>query len=431
MAATYQAVGIHDQFGRMWAFLFSLGAMFFFFRLAREYLSIFASTIAFAFFAFNPLVVDLSTAVQPEGLMILFYIAAAYFFVRWIRTDSNAHFVAATILTALTLLSKATSAHIGIFFGILLIQKYGWSVFRQGKVWVFGIVSVVPAALWYLHAKNLWLTYGNSLGVSNEYHWIGRDFLTNPEFIKGILRLELIHVWVIFGAIVAAFALWRGYREEVAKHALIWLASIFVFYVIACRTAADDWAYYYHIFSIPPAALLIGLGMKTLGDAAREFRENYSKQTLLANLTRLATLFVVTAIMASAFLLEARQLRSNLLDKRLEVPAYKFANDLRPTLTTNGLIVASGAHCTDADGYQVAYNASYMFYWLDRKGWNVCVEDQSAARLQELRDRGAVYFVAEKKYLGAKPPFESEMRQKFPAVSEGPDLVVFDLTKAR
>ena len=191
MAVTYEFVGIHDNVGRMWAFVFSLGAMFFFFRLAHEYLGLFASTIAFAFFAFNPLVVDLSTAVQPEGLMIFCYIAAVFFFVRWIRNDRNSDFAATTLLTAVTLLAKATSAHIGIFFGILLVQKYGWSVCRQFKVWIFGVVTVVPAALWYLHAKSLWLTYGNSLGVSNEYHWIGRDFFTNTEFIKGIFRIEL------------------------------------------------------------------------------------------------------------------------------------------------------------------------------------------------------------------------------------------------
>ena len=415
----------------MWALLFSLGAMFFFFRLAREYLGIFASTVAFAFFAFNPLVVDISTAVQPEGLMILCYIAAAFFFVRWIRGDRNSDFIAATLLTAMTLLTKATSAHIGIFFGVLLLQKYGWSALRQFKVWIFGIVTVVPAALWYLHAKSLWLTYGNSLGVSNEYHWIGRDFFTNSEFIKGIFRIELLHVWVIFAAIVAAFGIWRGYRDDIAKHALIWLGSVIVFYIVACRTTADDWAYYYHIFSMPPAALLIGLGMKKLCEATRELRDTNDEYSLPMNLTRLATLVVVSVIMASAFLLEAKQLRSNLFEKRVEVPAYKFARESQSSLTSDGLIVSSGGHCVDENGYQVAYDASYMLYWLDRKGWDVCVEDQTPARIQELRNKGAVYFVGEKKYMDAKPPFQNEMRQMFPAVAESNDLVVFDLTKPR
>src|SRR5437868_2179977 len=78
-AATYKIFGEHDQIGRVWAFLFSLGALFFFFKLAREYLSPFPAIIAFAFFALNPLAVEQSTAIQPEGLTLLGYIAAVYF----------------------------------------------------------------------------------------------------------------------------------------------------------------------------------------------------------------------------------------------------------------------------------------------------------------------------------------------------------------
>lgn len=430
MAATYEGVGVHDHIGRMWAFLFSLGAMFFFFRLAREYLDIIAATVAFAFFAFNPLVIDLSTAVQPEGLMICCYIASVYFFVRWLRADRNIDFAAAAALTALTLLSKATSAHIGIFFGILLLQKYGWSVLRQAKVWVFGVVTMLPAAMWYLHAKSLWLTYGNSLGVSNEYHWIGRDFFTNSQFITGIFRIELLHVWVVFGGLVALFGLWRGFEHDAAKKALLWLASVLVFYIVACRTTADDWAYYYHIFSIPAAALLVGLGAKKLFESADVIRTGYRSAGSLTNLTRLATLGVVTVILLSAFLLEAKQLRANFLEKQLDVPAYRFARDLQPALAAPGPIVASGGHCVDADGYQVAYNASYMFYWLDRKGWNVCVEEQSAARLRELAGKGAVYFVAERKYLAANPSAEAETRASFATLTENADFVVFDLSRA-
>ena len=219
-AVTYKIFGVHDWFGRAWVFLFSLGTLFFFFRLAREYLSVFASTVAFAFFALNPMMVETATSIQPEGLMIFTYIAAAYFFVRWLKTERNVYFWPAAAITALTLLAKAPAAHIGLFFGALLIEKFGWRVVRQSKVWIFGALSILPSALWYFHAKNLWIVYGNSLGVSNEYHWVGWDFFTDAEFVSGILRSEFLYVWVSFGLIVGAFAIWRGYAEETAKHFL-------------------------------------------------------------------------------------------------------------------------------------------------------------------------------------------------------------------
>ena len=213
-AVTYKIFGIHDEFGRMWAFLFSICALFFFYRLAREYLEFFPAITAFAFFAFNPLIVLMATAIQPEALMLFAYIAAVYFFIRWLKHSQNSDFWPAVLMTALTLLAKAPSAHIGLFFGILLIEKYGWKLVTQSKVWLFAILSVLPSVLWYVHANNLWKTYGNSLGVSNEYHWIGWDFFTDTGFVSGILRSEFLYVWAVFGLIVGAFEIGRASCRE-------------------------------------------------------------------------------------------------------------------------------------------------------------------------------------------------------------------------
>lgn len=427
-AISYEVFGINDRLGRVWAFFFSLGALFFFFRLAREYLGEFASIIAFAFFALNPLIVDESTAIQPEGLMLFTYIAAVYFFVRWLKTAKNSQLFGATTMTALTLLSKAPAAHIGLFFGILLLEKYGINAVKLSKVWLFGAFSLLPAALWYFHAKNLWLTYGNSLGVSNEYHWIGLDFFQSGYFIEGILSLEFHFVWISFGLIVAAFAVWKGYKEPVGKHSIVWLVSIFTFYIIAARTTSEVWANYYHVFSIPPAALIFGFGIKKLWDSTQEFYDGFSSRSLLSNVSRIAIIFVVIAATFGTLLFEAKRVRANFLDKRVSDDAHACAQQIRPAMKTEGLIVASGGHCVDKNGYELAYNASFMFYWLDRKGWNICVEDQSSDKIAFFAAKGAKYFVAQKSMLNRKPDFEEELRQTYLVTAECDEFIVFDLT---
>ncbi len=426
-AVTYKLLGIHDQIGRIWSFLFSLGCLFFFFKLAREYLGIFASSIAFAFFAFNPLIFEASTSIQPEGLMLFAYITSVYFFVRWVKTDRDRDFWLAVITIALTILAKAPSAHIGLFFGVLLIGKFGWSVFKQARVWMFGILSLLPAAIWYIHAKSLWTSYGNSLGVSNEYHWIGRDFFTDPSFVSGILRIEVVSVWAVFGVLVAAFVVWRGYREQLAKHALFWLASALTIYVVAARTTSEDWASYYHIFSVPAAALIIGLGVRKLWEYAREFADKYSQHTPAAIFAKVCIVFIVVAATASSLLFEAKTVRANFLDHRVEDPSYTFAQRLKPLLKHDGLILVSGGHCVDPKGYPVAYNASFMFYWLERKGWNMCVEAQSAQKTREYSLNGAKYFLAQKSFLREKPGFEGELRIAYPLIAESDEFAVFDL----
>jgi hypothetical protein len=430
-AITYKELGFHDQLARVWAFLFSLGTLLFFYRLVREFLDDIPAIAATAFFYFNPLTVELSTSVQPEGLMIMAYVAATYFFVRWIKTDELSAFAGAAAMTALALLAKASAAHIGLFFGLVLLQKYGVAAVKQARIWLFGLISVVPGALWYVYAKGLWKTYGNSLGVSNEYHWIGPDFFTNPYFVKGILANESTYVWVTFGVFIAAYGLWKGFRDELARYCVLWLISVFIFYAVASRTTADEWAYYYHIFSVPAFALLFGLGVRELIAMVRETIASYSQISVSSKLVRGTVPAAALVAVLLTFALEAKQVRANYQEVRSGNPEQAFAQTIKPQMVKPGLILASGGHCTDPDGYQVAYNASYMFYWLDRKGWNVCVEQQSVDAVREFAARGAVYFVAERKYLRAAPELEDDLRRAYTAVAANTDIIVFDLTATR
>lgn len=427
IAVSYKIFGVHDFLGRIWAFLFSLGTLGFFYKAAREYLSDLSLVFAFAFFAFHPLIVEFSTSIQPEGLMILCYAGSVCFFLKWLKTDEKKDFIIAALLTALTLLAKATAAHIGLFFAVLLVQKYGFGVLKQTRVRLFGLIALLPALLWYAHAKSLWKTYGNSLGVSNEYHWIGADFLTNSYFVKGILFAEFSVVWVYFGLAVGAFAVLSGFRERVVRHALWWLAAIFVLYVAAARTTADDWASYYHIFSIPPAALLFGFGVGKLAEVFIALFNFYGDFSRFERFKKLAVVAAVGFAVCATFALEARQLRAGFMVNRLTDESFICAAKLKPAMPQSGLILVSGSHCFDSDGYAVAYNASFMFYWLERKGFNICTEEQSIERIQEFAAKGARYFVAQKTIVAEKPNFAVELRQNFKLVGECDEFYVFEI----
>lgn len=427
IAFTYKIFGVHDFIGRAWAFVFSLGAMFFFFRLARYYLDDFFAVFAALFFAFNPLIVDISTSVQPEGLMMFAYVAAAWFFIKWLDEETSKYFWLATGFTALTLLAKATAGHIGLFFGFLLLQKYGMGIFRQSRVWLFGVLSLAPCLLWYVHGKSLWKTYGNSLGVSNEYHWIGPDFFTNPYFLKGILGLELFHVWAVFGIVVGAFAVWRGWREKAFRHAALWLGSAFLMYFAAARTAADDWASYYHVFSVVPVSLIFGFGIKKLWDYIRHSADHFNDFSLSRNFLKLGLVLAVAFSAGTALLYEAVRVRANFLEKRLTDSSFVCAQTIKPKLEKPGLILASGGNCLDPDGYPLAFNSSFMFYWLERKGFNVCVEEESVDKTREYSARGAKYYLVQKSHLKTRPDFESGLRNNFSLVAECDEFLVFDI----
>ncbi|GAC1446485.1 MAG: hypothetical protein NVSMB56_05620 [Pyrinomonadaceae bacterium] len=141
--------------------------------------------------------------------------------------------------------------------------------------------------------------------------------------------------------------------------------------------------------------------------------------------------FSLALFFALTLLTEAREIvrdEKSWDDKR---GLFTCAKMFTPALRQPGLIVASGGACTDADGYAVAYNSSYFFYWTERKGFNVCEAEQSLEKLFSLIPRGARYFIAEKKTLQLKSGFEAELRRNFTVRAECDDAILFELTDTK
>lgn len=481
IAVCYKLFGMHEIIGRVLSFVFSLLAMLFFFKLAGYLLPEKGALVAALFFVLSPLVISISSSLQPEGLMFLCYILAAYFFVRWLDDESRKNYGLAMATTALALLAKASAAHIGLFFGILLFTKMGLKILRQPRIWLFGVGALLPSMVWYKHAHNLWLTYGNSLGISNETHWAGLDLFSNPTFILGIERSELFYVWMPTGVVLGFLALVLRSPTRVVKYSLFWLVAIEAFYLLAARTTGDSWAIYYHVVSIPAVALMIGAGV----DAVIQLRYQRSllralsiasialivilaitdllnlssfdvrllfKLGILLGLSalmlialfvghtekespatsrfvRLNTVVIYFAVLclAATSLYQIRMLRDDFQARATEGSLYACSHEFSSAIPDSVLIVASGGACVDPTGFPVAFNSSYMFYWLDRKGFSICVEQQSIAALKLLSDRGARYFVAEKSAVKMKPGFEAELQRSFPLTMECKDAYLFQL----
>jgi 4-amino-4-deoxy-L-arabinose transferase-like glycosyltransferase len=483
IAVLYKAFGIHESFGRILSFIFSLIALAVFFRLARYLLPGVGAVAAAAFFALSPLVIRISKSLQPDGLMFLCYLLAAYAFIRWIESDSWKYYFIALVSTAIAILAKAPAVHIGLFFAGLLLWKRGFSALRQPRVWFFGVASLLPGVLWYVHARDFWITYGNSLGVSNEYHWAGWDLFTNPSFLLGIGRSELTYVWMPAGALLILLGLLYRRSERAVMYGSGWFCAILLYYFVAARTTGDGWAVYYHVVSVPPIALLFGVGVLAI-----ERLTGWPK--LITGLTTVSviiavclavalglsdagqrivlrhrTVVVVAAVelaVGSVVLLTLKYYGRKMLDWRdwpnsprvylgllglacLPLVAFSEAivirNDISPgpgdrrgcaaafapLIFANTLMLASGGVRKDPTGYPVAYNAPEMFYWLDRKGFNISVEDQSLGAVRSFAQRGARYFVADKARLKEKPGFEAELLREFPLIRQCGGELLFEL----
>lgn len=474
IAALYRLVGYHESAGRFLSYAFALAAMFVFFRLAQFLLPPLGAVAASFFLAVHPLAIGISYSLQPDGLMFLAYVTAAYAFLRWLQSGGPGDYAVAAAAAALAILAKASAAHIGVFFAALLLRAKRHTFLREPAVWLFGVIALLPAVLWYSYAHQFWLRYGNSLGLSNEYHWAGWDLFTDPRFVTGVLRIEAMHVWMPVGLFLGATALWFRRGTRAVSHALYWLLAAGLFYLVAARTMADDWAVYYHVVSVPAVALLAGAGVEALharwdrrsvampaivgaAVAASTFAafalssaghapSATEKATMLLWLPVLAglvafgrplqawmqsdpgtpsrakLLWIAAVIVAATLPFPSAAIRPA-RESALHACAVEFARVVPP----ERLIVVAAANCRDEKGYPIAYNAPYLFYWMDRKGWNLCLQEQGLERLESLAARGARYFVVEKTILRKRPELEARLRERLPIRSECGDAVLFEL----
>ncbi len=469
MAALYKVFGYQEVLGRILIYGFSLLTLLMFFVLARRLLPDWGALVASLFFVLSPLAVRVSNSLQPEGPMLFFYVAAAYAFIRWLESDRWIWYGAALSATALAILVKASAAHIGIFFLFLLLADKGFRALRSAKVWAFGFLALLPGLVWYVHAHHLWLAHGNSLGVSNEYHWLAWDLLKNPfvllKFLLRLIKREALFVWMPLGGFAALAVLWLRKKDKAVKIAFFWLLALALYYLLTIRTTADSWAVYYHVVTVPAAALLLGVGATIIRDRLRQNRPLAISMgmsvfislatiagSVLLGLTydgiiqTAVVLSVLSAIAAiplflapkafnmawivfivsflSIFPFQAVQVGRDLHPRSFQAK-FACALSFKPLIPEGALILASGSVSRDETGRPVAYNASYMFFWTDRKGFNIPSDQLSLDHVQNYIRRGAGYFVLEKDALKASPEFAEELRKKFTLLAECDEAFLF------
>jgi 4-amino-4-deoxy-L-arabinose transferase-like glycosyltransferase len=412
IAVGYKAIGYHEPIGRILSYLFSLATLLSFFSLAKYLLPFWGAVYAALFFALSPLVINISSSLQPESLMFLCYVLAGYCFIRWHSEGQEKYFWSSAVDISMAILAKATAAHLGLFFGVLIWEKVGFAALTKIRFWVFGAIALLLSGLWYFHAHQFWKQYQLSLERPNEYHWVGWDVFTNPAFVLGLARTEVFYVLMPLGILILAFGVFRNRREKAVRYGLWWLLAVGDYYFLAIRTTAAQWAAYYHIVSVPPVALLFGNGVAAI------YHLKADKKWLNS---------VLYLLVGSVFLFQIRQIAVDARNWRT-TDVQSCTQSFATFIPTSALVLTTGGTCVNETGYPAAYNASFMLYWADRKGFNICIEEQSLEAIASFVKRGARYYLAAKSTPQRRSHLEDDLRQVYPVLAECNGYILFQLT---
>lgn len=392
---TYRVAGYHEPIRRGLSALLEIGSLLLFAGLAKRRLSPAGALFAIAAFALNPLLIYLSTAMQPEPLMLFLSLVAIVLVERFDRTGSTMALLGAGAALGGAILAKAPAACLGFVFAWVGLRRLGWGALRRPAVYAAALLALVPPAAWYAWARHFWIDYGNSLGLSNEDPFLGLDMLWPPRFVVGIVKWETLAVITPAGWLLLASALRAGRRE--IGLAWAWLLAVVVFFVVTARTTADDWAFYYHAAAVAPACLLMGSGFAALADDPRQV----PRRAGLA----LGALTLIGLLLSTAALLQARDDRADLLAMR--DCGLRFLRHI----PGDASIVAQGGALRDDQGHPVAHNQSMLFAWLDRKGFTYGNEELSVPTLVGIAARGGRFWIADRSEV--KGSFGSEVADRF------------------
>lgn len=433
VACLYHAFGFHEELLRVVSYALFLAATAVFFRLAHERLSATGSLVACGLFAVNPLAARLATSIQPEPLMFLGYLSAIWFFLRWCDSRRGTDYWLAVAATALAILGKIPAIHIGIVFAGLCFQHFGLACLRRRDVWVFALTAVGIPAGWYVWSHTHWLQHGNSLGMSNEAYLR----ITSGNFLQalsltlpGNLSSEIHWVWTRGGALLGVLMLPFVLRRPADRWLAWWGLALTAYYLVAGRTTSESWATHYHIVSVPYACLMLGYAAQT---APWHSLASLSERWRSAGLSQRGAHLVASAgvwllILSTAYQ-STRYLKWDLHPHGYQ-NLYECAQLFQPHIEPGSRVICSGAGGVDQFGLRRAYNVPYFFYWTHSKGFSLTDEDQTLEHIEQLRQRGAGYYIAERRSLvQVDRAFEAGLRSRYQVLAEHNRAILVRLTE--
>jgi 4-amino-4-deoxy-L-arabinose transferase-like glycosyltransferase len=388
-ALIYAAVGAADD---RWAVVvpFASGVVTvgFAFLFGRRLFGSSTATVGALVLAVSPVFVRFTQLTFPEGPLLAASAGAMYWMLRWHQSGSKTSLLVGGLSASLAVLFKPTALVLGVPFAWLFWLRDGKKTLSNPWFYVFGAVVLIPPVLWYVHALQLALTYGNSFGIlfgGGSNKMLRLDLLTSPEFYaKLAFRLSVYHL-TLLGAVGALVALVRCRFTPLQRTVPIWAgATLFSFLVI---TMGNDETAYYQLPIVIPGSLLAGVGLVFLNQSIGvRVGTQYRRAASLC-------LVGLSAVGVAVGTVEHFTRSDYVWYTR---PGKEAAQELATLLRPGALIVFSQDQSTAEKlprGQHVT--PPVPFYFSRHKGWYLATEWVTENEIRTLAYRGAEYFIVE------------------------------------
>ncbi len=325
------------------------------------------------FYSFAPLSVFTSREFIPDTPSLSLGVIGLYFFIRWLDSVPTgqrkwAFFFVSIVCVAASVLIKLPSVLIGVPLACLVLQRFGFSSFRRPEIWLFAVMALYPAAVWYWHAHKI-------AASCYPYHFFGAGGvrLMSGRWYFRIAR-ELILSSLTWPLFLASLIGLLAARSATRLHLFYWwLAAMIVFTIAVGYGNRHQW---YQLPFVPIAAAFAGVGCVSIA--------NRISSNALG--TAIAASFVAVFLGCVFFAIK---------------PLYR--SPASAALRDLGLAIKN---LTPRGSFVIAADIGdpTAFYYGERTGWHLLEQhgvfqgepltsDQAISNLDHLRARGANYLV--------------------------------------
>jgi len=388
VAILYRLFGLHDSIGRLLAISFSAGSMVMLYALVKKFIDTKVALFSTFFFVIAPISVYYDQAFMPEAAMIFFSIALVFWFSEWLDRETWPTFALAALCGALAFLIKIPTLHMGLPLLWLCIVKYGKRLFKEWRLWLFACCVLLPTALWYYHARQLFLETGRTFMwggykayMGNPQVWLGiaespqGNLVFNNLFYKRMYERLTTIVLTLPGFVLALFGslLQIKNRREYLFH--FWALAVVAYLFIMARSNIVQ--VYYQIPVVPVGAVFVGRALGFLAEKRGTTSKIFHDWLPYA----MCAMSIITLLFAS-YQQFAPLFR---WDEWYDSPALFAAANAAEELTEPGslLIVTHGFGTAEPT----------LLYLSDRKGWHIPPHEWSKEVIEGLKVEGAGYFI--------------------------------------
>ncbi len=405
---TYRLFHTEDLWiARLYSIFFWMVGGVFIFLLGRETIGDNGALAALLYFLLLPYGAIASRAFQPDPLMVAAIVAAWWGLARWQRTPTWKWAIIAGLLAGLAIFIKLVAAFfIGmVCVGMVLFGPGLRRAVRDPRVWVLGVLTVLPYACYHVYGMYIsgFLQSQLSLRFFPQMWSDPVFYLRWNNELSGVVGFE----WLLV-ALVGTFLV-RD-RAPRAALALVWVGYFIYGMTLSHHISTHD---YYQLPLIP----VVALGVAAAVEVGLQHLRG-PKPVLYA---------VVLAVLLATTVLKAWDIRVTLKrnDYRGEV---EYWQELGKTIGQGSAVIG----LTHDYGYRLAY-----WGWVNPTNWLTSADFEVRAMAGQEYDmrqefkratRGMDFFVVTlMDELAHQPKLKSLLYGNYPVIKEGDGFVIFDL----